>query len=35
MGVSHNLERISDHVTNIAEEIVYLYEGRDIRHHHD
>ena len=35
MGVSHNLERIADHVTNIAEEIVYLYEGRDIRHHHD
>ena len=34
MGVSHNMELIADHVTNIAEEIVYLYEGRDIRHHH-
>jgi phosphate transport system protein len=32
MGVSRSLERIADHATNIAEEIVYLYEARDIRH---
>jgi phosphate transport system protein len=32
MSVAHNLERIADHATNIAEEIVYLYEARDIRH---
>ncbi len=32
MSVAHNLERVADHATNIAEEIVYLYEALDIRH---
>lgn len=32
MTVSKALERIADHAKNIAEEAVYLYEARDIRH---
>ncbi len=35
MRVAQSLERIADHVTNIAEEIVYLFEARDIRHHQE
>ena len=32
MAISKRLERVADHATNIAEEVVYLYEARDIRH---
>ena len=32
MVISKSLERVADHATNVAEEVVYLYEGRDIRH---
>jgi phosphate transport system protein len=32
MVISKSIERIADHATNIAEEVVYLYEAKDIRH---
>lgn len=35
MTVAQNLERVGDHVTNVAEEIIFLYEARDVRHQHE
>jgi phosphate transport system protein len=31
--VSRHLERVADHATNIAEDVIYLVEGRHIKHH--
>jgi phosphate transport system protein len=34
MFVARSLERIADHATNIAEDVIYLVRGIDVRHHH-
>jgi phosphate transport system protein len=32
-SATRHLERIADHATNIAEDVIYLVEGEIIRHH--
>ena len=32
-GAIRNLERIADHATNIAEDVIFMAEGRIVRHH--
>jgi phosphate transport system protein len=35
MFIAKSIERIADHATNIAEEMVYLAKGEDIRHNEE
>ena len=31
--ISRHLERIADHTTNVAEDVIFMASGRDVRHH--
>ena len=33
LQASRHLERIADHATNIAEDVIYMINGEIVRHH--